>query len=69
MPHHEATGLTLEPFVGRELRTVCDPVQVNLQLDERRISFLEDDVVSDLPILFDELEVVVVVSELELRLC
>ena len=42
-----------------------DPVQVDLQLDQRRIGLLEDDVVSDLPVLLDELEVVIVIRELE----
>ena len=42
-----------------------DPVQIHLQLDQRRIGFLEDDVIADLPVLLDELEVVVVVGELQ----
>ena len=42
-----------------------DPVQIHLQLDQRWIRVLEDDVVSDLPVLLDELEVVIVVGQLE----
>ena len=42
-----------------------DPVQIHLQLDERRIRLLEDDVVAHLPVLLDELEVVVMVGELQ----
>ena len=51
--------------MGGDLRSSRDPVQIHLQLDQRRIRFLEDDVVSDLPVLLDELEVVVVVGQLQ----
>ena len=64
VPHHEAAGRALEPVVGRLLR-VRDPVEIHLQLDQRGVRFLEDDVVAHLPVLVHELEVVIVIRQLQ----
>ena len=65
VPHHEAAGRALEPVVGWLLRVVREPVEIDLQLDQLGIRLLEDDVVAELPVLFDELEVVIVIRELQ----
>ena len=43
------------------------PVEIQLELDERRVGALHDDVVPHLPVLRKEIEIVIVIGGLEPR--
>lgn len=67
VPHHEAARLTLEQLMRRPRGRMDHPEQVELQLHECRVGVSDENVISALAVMSDELEIVIVIHKLKPR--